>query len=382
MQEKFEQVETALNDYFVEREDEVRGLTLAILSHNNVLYLGPPGISKSYLVKSWSECITGAKYFESLLTKFTVPDELAGPFSLKGLEEDRFIRNTTNMLPEAHFAFLDEVWKGNSGVLNFLLKLMNERTFFNDGKEVETPLLTMVGASNEVPEVDDNLEAMQDRFVIKFMVNPIQEQENFLKMVQSGEFEPSPILSLKDIEKAHKEMLEIKLGKEMAELLYQIRTELKTEEIMVTDRTFKKAANVLRAESWLNGRDEICEEDFDCLQHILWTDPDHRQRTATKLFGLVDPTRSKMMELMDDARDIFTEAMTADIKKQDGIQQVMETIHKLKEAKNGFARFKKEARQAKNRKKQLATAAKMTDEVTRMLKRTSEKLGFDDLVQA
>ncbi len=377
MQKKFENVEKTLNSYFVERADEIRGLTLALLSHNNVLYLGPPGVAKSQLVKSWSMCIKGAKFFEHLVTKFTVPDELAGPFSLKGLEEDRFVRNTTNMLPEAHLAFLDEVWKGNSGVLNFLLKLMNERTFFNDGKEVRTPLLTMVGASNEVPESDDNLEAMQDRFVIKFMVNPIQEQGNFVKMLGSGEFVSSPTLELSDIMTAHNQTREITIDKEMLELLFQIRTELKAEEIVVTDRTFKKATDILRAEAWLNGNDTVIEDDFDCLQHVLWTDPEHRQRSATKLFGLVDPTRSKMLELMDDVRDLFSTSMKAEAKTKESVTEIMETIHKLKDARTMFAKYKKEAGKSKKHKKQLQTATKMLEEVTKMLKCTSEKLGFE-----
>jgi len=55
--------------------------------------------------------LTGARYFQWLLTRFTTPEELFGAVSLKALEEDDYRRLTTHKLPEAHIAFLDEVFK-------------------------------------------------------------------------------------------------------------------------------------------------------------------------------------------------------------------------------------------------------------------------------
>jgi MoxR domain in the MoxR-vWA-beta-propeller ternary systems len=68
-----------------------------------------------------------------LLTKFSTPEELFGPISLKALEQDRYARVVTDKLPEAQFAFVDEVFKANSSILNSLLAAMNERVFHNDG---------------------------------------------------------------------------------------------------------------------------------------------------------------------------------------------------------------------------------------------------------
>ena len=57
--------------------------------------------------------------------KLRTPEELFGPISLKALEQDQFTRVVTGKLPEAQFAFVDEVFKANSAILNSLLTLLN-----------------------------------------------------------------------------------------------------------------------------------------------------------------------------------------------------------------------------------------------------------------
>jgi MoxR-like ATPase len=111
----------------------------------------------------------GGVYFERLLTKFSTPEELFGPISLKALEQDKFQRVLTGKLPEAQFAFVDEIFKSSSAILNSLLTLINERVFHNDGAAVQCPLVTMFGASNELPEGKE-LEALFDRFLFRFEV--------------------------------------------------------------------------------------------------------------------------------------------------------------------------------------------------------------------
>ena len=101
LQKKLHLIEDNLGKVLIERKEEIHGLTLAILSGLNMLLLGPPGVAKSYLVTWWAKMITGANTFEWLLTKFSTPEELFGPYSLKGLEEDRYVRNVANKLPEA-----------------------------------------------------------------------------------------------------------------------------------------------------------------------------------------------------------------------------------------------------------------------------------------
>ena len=117
--------------------------------------------------------------FSLLLTKFTTREEVVGPISIRGLKEDRYRRVTAGKLPEAELAFLDELFKGSSAILNTLLKMLNERVFENDGATVPVPLKLCLAASNEWPQAYEGgkeLNALFDRLLFRKAVRPQQRQ--------------------------------------------------------------------------------------------------------------------------------------------------------------------------------------------------------------
>jgi hypothetical protein len=83
----FSSLETGL----LERGIEVRLLVLAALLKEHLLLLGPPGTAKSEVCRRLSRAF-GGRYFERLLTRFTLPEELFGPLSLQELQHDRYVR--------------------------------------------------------------------------------------------------------------------------------------------------------------------------------------------------------------------------------------------------------------------------------------------------
>ena len=180
LREKIEKSLKILNEGLVGKEKVMKLGLLSILSGENMILVGPPGTAKSEISRRLREiiadCDDGA-YFEYLFTKFTTPEEIFGPLSIKKLQNDKFERNTEGYMPSGRIVFLDEIFKANSSILNTLLTILNERVFHNGLKREKTPLISLIGASNELPFENDELTALYDRFLIRAVVGYVSDDE-------------------------------------------------------------------------------------------------------------------------------------------------------------------------------------------------------------
>jgi len=313
LQDKFNTLGDELNTYVFERRDEVEGMLIAVLSKQHVFLLGAPGTAKSWLLRLLTKQTTGARYFERLITAFTQPDELFGAVSIKGLKNDQFIRKVDGKLPDVHFAFLDEVWKGNSSCLNSLLKVINEREYDNDGTVVKCPLITMFGASNELPEDRDILGAMWDRFLLKYEVKYIREDSTFIEMIRGGEAPKiTTTISLKEVEQAQAEVDAVTIPDDVYEAVVGIRRELKRQGIEPSDRRYKWALKAIKARAWLNGRDRVTVDDLSILVPIMWDVPEDMEKVDRIVIGLSNPYQREADELMDAIWSVRSEVEKAD----------------------------------------------------------------------
>jgi MoxR-like ATPase len=165
------------------KEEIVEVMGVALVSGENAFLLGPPGTGKSALVHEFARKL-GGRNFDYLLTRFTEPSELFGPFDLRRLRDGDLVTNTEGMLPEADFVFLDELLNANSAVLNSLLLALNERVFRRGRETRRLPMLMAVGASNRLPE-DDALAALFDRFLLRVTCGNV-DTERMLEVLDAG----------------------------------------------------------------------------------------------------------------------------------------------------------------------------------------------------
>ena len=187
----------ALGALGVGRRDHARMLLLAAVAGENALLFGPPGTAKSLLARRLKDCFADeVRYFECLLTKFSMPEEVFGPVSLKGLEQDIFRRVYDRYMPGAGVAFIDETFKANSAILNSMLTILNEREFDTGNERIKVPLRCVVGASNEMPK-ESELEALYDRFIIRMRVDRLQDEEQLARFLTNTAEYVAPEASLR-----------------------------------------------------------------------------------------------------------------------------------------------------------------------------------------
>lgn len=237
----------------VERQALVELIALAAVAGEHVLVIGPPGTAKSQAVRRVARAL-GGRYFEYLLGRFTEPSELFGPVDLRKLKEGVIETETTGMLPEAEFAFLDEVFLGSTAILNTLLALLNERTFRRGHTRLDCPLRICVGASNALPE-DESLAAFGDRFLARIFLDPIPDThlEALLEGGWGLSSQPGRIASLAQLDFLAHAARASDLGP-VRPLLAQAYRRLRAAGIVLSDRRAVRVQALVASAATLAGR--------------------------------------------------------------------------------------------------------------------------------
>ena len=340
--EKLLKVIDEVNGEVCEREELVHGIALALLTKRSLFVLGNVGQAKSYAIDRFCKRITGAKQFSTLMNKQTDTEQLFGRLDLaslipghlpssvlesdptytdmrreletalekfrddpgntvysdevkkaqteletyeKGLALSRTQRPeyiTAGKIPDSNIVVLDELFKSNEGILNSLLKALNERVYTNEGKEVKIPVISFFAASNEIPCFNNPeeriLKALYDRFDLKIQTEYVTEKSNRMAMLrkkQNGnENVITATLSLSELEEMQKEVKAVKIPDSINELMDAVLLELRKKGVEVSDRTFFGFGDIVRAEAFLGGRNEVVPKDLLVLKNYLWNKPE------------------------------------------------------------------------------------------------------------
>ena len=288
----------SLGRFFVAKQELIDLMVVAAVAQEPLLLVGPPGTAKSDLVLKFKDALGLGEedYFEYMLTRFTEPSEIVGPIDISKLREGRYIRREQGKLPTARLAFLDEIFKSNSAILNILLTIINEKKFYQDGMPQPVRLRVLLAATNEVPEQGE-LAALKDRFVLKVQSRPVQD-DHFQELIDYGLQSESykglnqkpwaeGHASLDDLIKANR-YLTFLLGRRQPdargeeandrevffpadvfrEFQRLVKTLVREDRIFISDRKLVKLYKLFRIRAWLFTGGTVSRDDLRLLAYL------------------------------------------------------------------------------------------------------------------
>lgn len=206
-----------LGHAFVEREDVLAQVALALLSREHVLMTGPPGTAKSgiaaaVLGRIIDERTGEPSVFARQFTESTVQTDLVGPIDFKTLMQTGRTEHFTDegMLGAVH-AFLDEVLDGRDMLLRATLNVLHERELKQGTRttkgQIECALMTTNRYLAEVLEGSrETLLAFVDRVAfVGFVPKGFSQDESLRKVLkaQVGGVRPralKAVLTIQDID--------------------------------------------------------------------------------------------------------------------------------------------------------------------------------------
>lgn len=302
----------AVKANLVERDELIDLALMAIVAESNFFVCGKPGIAKSAVFGDLFNRIGGARKNFFALTKGSVPELLLGPISLSAMKQDRIRYNTDGMLPDVHFAFIDEVFKGNALTRAAALTILNERQFFNGGQIESCPLIMCAAASNEYPDAHED-SAFWDRFVVRMHVERIADRANRRAMIRKGIargrgfVQDQATISLDQI----RTLIEARASVEIPDEIFDV-----TDQILVTldhmdldaaigDRRIKESFYLVAASALLHGRTRATADDLSVLGHTLWGMPDTRREIQQTINRIISPELASITDLFDIVEEGF-----------------------------------------------------------------------------
>jgi MoxR-like ATPase len=292
-----------LRHTFVAKDELVELLVTCAVAQEHLLIVGPPGTAKSELIKRFALLCSPeggpaddkrVSYFEYLLTRFTEPNEIFGAVNVAAFSQGQGVwRDTRGMLPRAEIAFLDEVFKSNSAILNALLTILNERVFYNGCRREPVPLICAVGATNSVPD-DAELAALYDRFLLRVWTDNVEETlfpDLFARgwnlekqrIAQGYGMSLVNLITTDALRRLHAALEGVDL-EPVARPYREAVRRIRAEGIHLSDRRVIKVLKLIAASALRHKRAKANPGDFWVLRHV-WNDPEQ----IPHLQAIVDP---------------------------------------------------------------------------------------------
>lgn len=330
---------------FVERDDLLTQISLALLAREHVLMTGPPGTAKSgvasaVLGRILDETTGKPSLFARQFTESTVQTDLIGPIDFKTLMATGRTEHFTDqgMLGAVH-AFLDEVLDGRDMLLRTTLNVLNERELKQGTKVttgiIECALMTTNRYLAEVLESSrDTLLAFVDRIAfIAFVPKGFGSRTSMGRVLRSQlggsrSLGWKSVLTIQDIDVLQRATEQVAMDDALCESLEQLMTSVETDLAAasradptfvptryLSTRTAVRLGKVLRAACVLDrigGADrplEVTLEDFERLRlSMLLSGPTH-EHVESLLTRETDARERRQLSIMRTEREIFDRAL-------------------------------------------------------------------------
>ena len=277
--ERYNGIREFLRTYNIERDEEVDLLLMSMISGVDLLFLGDPGVGKTWAIELLTEhCITGASLFTHLCAKDQSAGEILGERDPMALKQGQVARIIAGMLPTANFAYLDEIFKSSPPMLNPLLDVYAKRQLKVGGKTIDcSQLISIFSSSNELPERED-LQAFRDRIAITKFVQPVRSPEGrrAVSLIQLGvdstgidttNLKP---LTLDEIHAIKRQVTQVQVTDAVLDTMGEIEQQCFEAKHPISQRRKGAIWRMVKAHAWARGGDFVRPDDFMVAAHMLW----------------------------------------------------------------------------------------------------------------
>lgn len=311
---KVARVAAAVASRNIGRESIVRCTLLSLVAGHPAFFLGPPGINKTGTVQSLARAIAGASFYDALIPTIVSPEQLLveettieEAVSAEGVKSIR-TRDRLGRAASAHLVFADEIWKGEGRVIQTLLDLMKGDGIRHEGRMVETPLLSFVAASNELPDPEGNLGAAWSRMTIRAVVGHLDRSGKKAlfgaRLARDrGAVSTAPVqLTLEEVELLREARPLVGVSDGIQDAVLDIVESLLQDSkedwewLWADDRRMGRVIDVLQASALIAGRTEVGKQDLRVLEYLFWDTPEQIPLVRAKLAPLVRTPLSDAQE--------------------------------------------------------------------------------------